>query len=250
MDSNSSKTNTHQSSKACEIETLPEDVQQFYLSGKSVLNLSHLAKNIIQTVSGSVEIIELGLERKQYDRLQQSWDVFEPNFIRLKKFILDLIKYTKHFPLQKTVCDFNQIVKKAIQSREYLFKNKAIRIQTKEDKTIQPMPLDADKIEEMVANLITHATDNLPEDAGIISITTCCLKDHQQIQLSVHDNGPALTNQAIRSLAEPQERTGNMCGTGFDIPLAKLYIELHNGYMDLESTPGKGNCVNIYLPIQ
>lgn len=249
MDSYSSKTN-HQSSKASEIEALPEDVQQLYLSGKSVLNLSHLAKNIIQTVSGSVEIIELGMERKQYDRVQRSWDLFEPNFIRLKKFMLDLMKYTKHHALQKTACDLNEIVTNAIQSCESLFKNKAVKIQVKLDKTIKPILLDSDKIEEMVANLITHAMDNLTDDGGTISIMTCCLNDPQQIQVSVQDNGPALTNETIRSLAEPQERTRNMCGTGFDIPLAKLYIEQHNGYMDLESTPGQGNCVNVYLPIQ
>ncbi|MHC4855968.1 MAG: sensor histidine kinase [Planctomycetota bacterium] len=249
MHSNSSKIDKYQSSKVCEIETLPEDMQQLYLSGKSVLNLSHLAKNIIQVVSGSAEIIELGLERKQYDCVQRSWDIFEPNFIRLKKFVLDLIKYTKHYPLQKTPCDFNQIVKTATQSRDYLFKNKAVKIQVTEDKAIKPMPLDADKIEEMVGNLITHAMDNLPEHAGAISITTQYLRDHQQIQLSVRDDGPALTNETIRSLGEPQERTRDMCGTGFDIPLAKLYIEQHNGYMDLESAPEKGNCVNVYLPI-
>jgi len=250
MDSKSSKTDTHQDNRASEIEILPEDMQQLYLSGKSVLNLSHLVKNIIQAVSGSVEIIELGLERKQYDRLQRSWDLFEPNFIRLKKFIIDLIKYTKHYPLQKTPCDLNQIVKTAIQSKESLFKNKTVKVRVTEDKTIKPMSLDADKIEEMVVNLITHAMDNLSEDAGTISITTTYLRDHQQIQLSVCDDGPALTNEAIRSLAEPQERTRNMYGTGFDIPLAKLYIEQHNGYMDLESIPEKGNCVNVYLPIQ
>jgi signal transduction histidine kinase len=247
MEPNSSKTDSR---KASEIEALPEDVHQLYLSGKSVLNLSHLVKNLIQVASGSMEIIELGLERKQYDRLQCSWDLFEPNFTRLEKFILDLIKYTKQYPLQKTQCDLNQIVKNAIQSKDSLFKNKAIKIRVAQDKAIQPMPLDADKIEEMVANLITHAMDNLPEGAGTISITTCCLRDHQQIQLSVCDDGPALTNEAIRSLAEPQERTRNMCGTGFDIPLAKLYIEQHNGYMDLESTPENGNSVNVYLPIQ
>ena len=102
----------------------------------------------------------------------------------------------------------------------------------------------------MVANLITHALDNLPEHAGTISLTTKYLKDHKQIQLSVCDDGPALTNETIRSLAEPQERTRDMCGTGFDIPLAKLFIEQHNGYMDLESTPPQGNCVHVYLPAQ
>ncbi|MDH4203016.1 MAG: HAMP domain-containing histidine kinase [Phycisphaerae bacterium] len=250
MHSNSSKIDKHQSSKVCEIEALPEDMQQLYLSGKSVLNLSHLAKNIIQVVSGSAEIIQLGLKRKQYDCVQRSWDIFEPNFIRLKKFVLDLIKYTKHYPLQKTICDFNKLVKNAISANSTLLKNRNVKIQLSEDRAIKPVSLDADKIEEMVANLITHALDNLPEHAGAISITTQYLRDHQQIQLSVRDDGLALTNEAIRSLGEPQEQTRDMCGTGFDIPLAKLYIEQHNGYMDLESAPEKGNCVNVYLPIQ
>lgn len=250
MDPNSAKTNNHQDKGQSDIETLPEDLYQLCLSGKSVSNLSHLVKNIIQVVSGSAEIIELGLGRKQYDHVQRSWALFEPNFIRLKKFILDLIKYTKHYPLQKTVCDINLLVKNAIRSSEYILKNRNVKIQVKEDKAVKPASLDADKIEEMAANLITHAMDNLPENAGTISITTCYLRDHHQIQLSVHDNGPTLTNETIRLLAEPQERTRTMCGTGFEIPLAKLYIEQHNGYMDLESIPQKGNWVNVYLPIQ
>ena len=249
MDSNS-KTPKHQKQSHCEIETLPEGLEHLCLSGKSVVNLSHLAKNIIQIVSGSAEIIELGLERKQYDHVQRSWALFEPNFIRLKKFVLDLIKYTKQYPLQKTECDLNELVKKAIQSCDSIANNKNAKICLKEDKTITSILLDANKTEEMVANLITHALDNLPEHAGTISLTTKYLKDHKQIQLSVCDDGPALTNETIRSLAEPQERTRDMCGTGFDIPLAKLFIEQHNGYMELESTPPKGNCVHVYLPAQ
>lgn len=250
MDLNSSKTDKHQENGPCDIESLPEHLQQLFLSGKSVSNLSHLVKNIIQMVSGSAEIIELGLKQKQYDRIERSWSIFEPNFIRLKKFILDLIKYTKHYPLQKTVCDFNRLVTNAIQSSDYILKNKDVEIQLKEDKAIKPMSLDVNKVEEMVANLITHALDNLPEHAGTISITTKYLADHNQIQLSVCDDGPALTNEVIRSLAEPQERTRDMCGTGFDIPLAKLNIEQHNGYMDLEGSGTQGNCVHVYLPIQ
>jgi signal transduction histidine kinase len=248
MDLNSPKSNNRQDNGLGDIETLPEDLHQLCLSGKSVSNLSHLVKNIIQIVSGSTEIIELGLERKQYDRVQQSWALFEPNFIRLKKFVLDLIKYTKHYPLQKTECDVNLLVKNAIRSSEYILKNRNVKIQIKEDKTVKPGSLDADKIEEMLVNLICHAIDNLPDEGGTISITIHNLKDHEQLQLSVCDNGPALTNEAIRSLAHPQERTRNMCGTGFDIPLAKLYIEQHGGYLEFESGT-KGNSVHVYLPV-
>ncbi|RKY14306.1 MAG: hypothetical protein DRP52_00400 [Planctomycetota bacterium] len=248
MAPNINKTQKQQASKEA-IGALPEPLQQLFLSGQSVQNLAHLAKNILQMTSGAVEIIELGLERKQFDRVERSWDIFETNFIRMKKFVLNLIKYTKHYPLQKTICDPNRCADDAIRSCEYALKS-GVKIKLQKDKTIPLMSLDADRVEEMVANLITHALDNLPEHCGTIFITTKCLKDHRQVQVSVGDDGPALTNETIQSLSKPLERMPNMIGTGFDIPLAKLHIEQHEGYMEFESNEPKGNCVHAYLPIQ
>jgi two-component system, sporulation sensor kinase E len=232
------------------IEALPESLQQLCLSGRSIQNLSHLIKNTLQITSGSVEIIDLGLQRKQLDRVERSWGIFELNFVRMKKFILDLIKYTKQHPLRKTASNLNQRVDGAIDACDYALKNNTVNIQLQKDETIPTISLDADRIEEMVANLITHALDNLPERSGTIFITTKYLTDHNQIQLSVGDDGPGLSDETIRSLAEPHERTQNMCGTGFDIPLAKIYVEQHEGYMEFESSEPKGNCVHAYLPIQ
>ncbi len=249
MDPSSHKTRQQQETEHA-IESLPESLRRMCLSGQSVGNLAHLVKNILQITAGSVEIIELGLERKQFDRVERSWDIFEVNFIRMKKFILDLIKYTKHYALRKTVCDLNQCVDEAIGSCEYALKNNTVKIKLQKDKAIPSTSLDADRVEEMIANLITHALDNLPEHCGTISITTKYLKDHRQVQVSVCDDGPALTNETIQSLSEPLERTRCMVGTGFDIPLARLCIEQHEGYMEFESSESKGNCVRAYLSIQ
>ena len=78
------------------IESLPKQVRQWCLAGKSVSETAHLVKNIIQMVSGSAEIIKVGIETKQLDRVRRSWAIFEPNLKRLNKFVLDLINYTIH----------------------------------------------------------------------------------------------------------------------------------------------------------
>lgn len=233
-----------------EIESLPDQVRQWCLTGKSVSETAHLAKNIIQMVSGSAEIIALGMEKKQFDRVQKSWALFEPNLKRLQKFVLDLIKYTRHYPIEKTECDFNSLVRHSLRRCERILKHHSVKLELAEDKTLLPVSVDADRIQDLVVNLLTHALDNLPDHAGTIRIQTRHLPDHRQVQLSVSDDGPAMTDAAIRSLGEPCERVQNMCGTGFDIPLAKLYIEQHHGYMEFESTPDKGNTVRVYLPIQ
>ena len=182
MDSSSHKTQEQQDFERA-VEALPESLQRLCLSGQSVQNLAHLVKNTLQITSGSVEIIELGLERKQFDRVERSWGLFETNFVRMKKFILDLIKYTKHYPLRKTESNLNQCADSAIDSCGYVLKGSAVKVQLRKDKTIPTTSLDADRIEEMVANLITHALDNLPEHAGTITITTKYLAEHHQIQL-------------------------------------------------------------------
>ena len=247
MDTHHQKTRQQQDIEHA-IDSLPESLRRSCLSGQSVKNLAHLVKNTIQITAGAVEIIDLGLQRKQFDRVERSWDIFETNFIRMKKFILDLIKYTKQYPLNKTECDLNQCVNEAIRSCKYALKNNTLKIKLQVDKTMPLVSLDADRIEELIANLITHALDNLPEHCGTISITTKHLKDHRQVQVSVGDDGPALTNEMIQSLSEPFERTRSMVGTGFDIPLAKLCIEQHDGYMEFDNTNPKGNHIHAYLP--
>jgi len=229
---------------------LPEELQSYCNSGKSVSELAHLVKNIIQMVSGSAEIMKLGLERKQYDRVLRSWNIFEPNFIRLQKFILDLIKYTKHYTIQKTNCDINQILIKGIRSCEYFLKNKAVKIELHEDKTIPPIELDVAKIEEIVINLVTHAFDNLKDHMGKITIETHYITENHQVRLLVRDDGPLLTDEIILQITEPFERTRNMVGTGFDLPLVKLYVEQHNGYMEISGDETQGNLVSIYLPTE
>lgn len=242
--------NPQAATKPSDWDLTDDQIQAFCASGQSVMELAHLVKNMIQMVSGSVEIIELGLERKQYDRVRRSWEIFGPNFGRLKKFVLDLIKYTKHYPLQKVECDFNGLVRKGIKSCEYILKNKHVRIQLHQDTTLPPAHLDESKVEDLVMNLVTHALDNLPEHVGTISIQTLYLSECKQIQLTVSDDGPALTDEAKKLLRVPYERTRNMCGTGFDIPLATLYAAQHDGYLEIDSEAEQGNHVTVYLPVE
>lgn len=250
MESTQTEIDVKQTTEQMLLDQVPENLQAFCQSGQSVAELAHLAKNIIQMVSGSVEIMELGLERKQYDRVRRSWSIFEPNFIRLKKFILDLIKFTKQYPLQKSDCNINQIVQKGIHSCEYLLKNKHVTIHFHQDKNAPLVSLDPDRLEEIVINLIIHAFDNLGDQVGTITFRTCYATDSGHIQLTVSDDGPILSKTMQQQLTEPFERTRNMYGTGFEIPLVIRYVQQHNGHFEIDGDEQAGNRVCVYLPAQ
>jgi two-component system sensor histidine kinase AtoS len=249
MEPKASNEQQHQDELERLIEGLPEEAQALCASGKSVVDLAHLVKNILQMVSGSSEIMQLALERKQYDRIAKSWTIFEPNFVRLKKFILDLIKFTKHYPIHEEPCDINEAVRKAVRSCEYVLKGHNVKVLLEPGNGIPSSLLDGERVEEIAANLITHALDNLPEHEGTITVRTEYLGESRELQITVCDDGPALEKSVILLLKQPFERTRNMCGTGFDIPLAALFAQQHGGYLEIDSTPPKGNVVRVFLPV-
>lgn len=232
------------------IETLPEELQSLCASGKAVLDMAHLIKNILQMVSGSAEIMQLSLERREYDRVMKSWKIFEPNLVRLKKFVLDLIKFTKQYPLHAVSCDINEIVAKTVGTCKGLFEENRIALQFRPGTGMPAGLLDIDQLGEMTVNLITHAADNLAEHGGIITVQTAFLDACKEVELLVKDDAPALSLDVIKLLRFPVERARNMHGTGFEIPLTGLYAQQHGGYMEIDSTPPKGNTVYVYLPLR
>jgi signal transduction histidine kinase len=231
------------------IETLPEELQSLCASGKAVLNMAHLAKNLLQMVSGSAEITQLSLERREYDRITKSWNIFEMNLSRLKKLVLDLIRFTKQYPLHAVSCDINEIIAKAAANCERLLKENRITLQFRPGTEIPTGCFDIDRLTEITINLITHAADNVADHGGNIVLRTAYLHAGKEFELSIEDDAPALSLDIIKLLRVPNERTRNMRGTGFEIPLAGLYAQQHGGYMDIDSTPPRGNAVHIYLPL-
>jgi hypothetical protein len=52
-------------------------------------------KEALQMVGGAAEIIDLSLRTGDILQARRTWDVMKPNLEKLKKFILDMLAYSK-----------------------------------------------------------------------------------------------------------------------------------------------------------
>ncbi len=52
-------------------------------------------KEALQMVFGAAEIMDLSLRTRDIQRARTTWDVMKPNLEKLKKFILDILAYSK-----------------------------------------------------------------------------------------------------------------------------------------------------------
>ena len=218
-------------------------------AGKTILNLSHSVKNLLQMVSGAAEVIDLGLKTKQMDRVQRSWEILNPNVNRLRKFMLDMLTYSKKRPLQVEICDFNKIITDAIDSLRAHMSSEIPKLNIGIDRAIPAVRLDGEMVLEMALNIILNAIEIVDEENGVVGVETHYLHDKKAIELVVVDNGKGMDEEMKEKLFIPFESGKAKMGTGLGMAIAKQIIDRHNGTIIVESEVGKGTTMRVHLPV-
>ncbi len=222
--------------------------QRLMTAGQASLKISHSVKNIIQLVSGAAEVIDFGLRTNEIHRVKRSWSILKPNLERVKKFMLDMLDFSRERHLELGPCEFNAVIQSAIESLNSQLKQKKTKLHIRIDQQIPVIELDGERIHEMAANLILNAIDIVDEETGVVSVETKYLKEQNAVQLSVTDNGPGISEEAKEKIFQPFESSKNKLGTGLGLAIAKQIIEQHNAEIQIESEIGKGSTFKVILP--
>lgn len=86
-----------------------------------------------------------------------------------------------------------------------------------------------------VANVHTVSEDGLP------------IKEGRYVRITVTDNGMGIPQDKLRLIFEPYYTTKPF-GTGLGLVIAQSVVLAHQGYISVESTPGKGTAMSVYIP--
>ena len=115
-----------------------------------------------------------------------------------------------------------------------------------------PYMLHADRtrLRQVLLNLLSNAVKyNRPD--GLVTVT-CSEVEQRQIRIVVQDEGKGLTPQQVAALFQPFNRLGQEMGqeegTGIGLVVTKRLVELMNGRIGVDSTPGAGSTFWIELP--
>ena len=107
-------------------------------------------------------------------------------------------------------------------------------------------------VTQAIENLLSNAIKYTPR-GGHVSVTLNV--EGGQAIIRVKDDGYGIPQDQLQAIFEPFVRVKsppmrNIPGTGLGLSLVKQFVESHNGYVDVQSTPGQGSTFTIYLPLQ
>ena len=120
---------------------------------------------------------------------------------------------------------------------------------------------DRGQLETVLVNLATNARDAMP-DGGTLTLAAATeevtaarvhpvgLKPGDYVRLAVTDTGTGMDRTTLERAMEPFFTTKPQDkGTGLGLPMAKGFAEQSGGGLAIESAPGEGTTVTIWLPV-
>lgn len=95
-----------------------------------------------------------------------------------------------------------------------------------------------------------HAVSNT--DFSIGSVTVAVTADDQFVRVEIADRGKGMNARDLEKLLEfvPGNTSKKHLGTGYGLPIAKRYVEVHGGKLIITSEEDKGTTVAVLLPLQ
>lgn len=142
------------------------------------------------------------------------------------------------------------IVKRAVN--ELLLPGDPRQIQLMLPKTDFQVAVDADKLRQVICNVLVNALKYSP-DGGDINLS---FKKRQrsdggkQVGIIIGDHGIGMTAEQQKRIYDRfwrAENTREIAGTGLGMALVKEIMDMHQGHIDIKSQPDIGTSVTLWL---
>jgi heavy metal sensor kinase len=200
--------------------------------------------------------IEVALNRRRdpaaYEKILRELSTQVERLIRLSNGLLFLSRSDQRQlsfePVELDLCEWIEIL---VEHLEPLAREKALEISTKipADLTVYG---DSDHLIRLFLNIFENALKYTPM-GGQITITA--LKAPEEIQIMIHNTGPGIAQEHLSHLFErfyrvEADRSSQTGGTGLGLAIAREIVRIHRGDIEVQSEPGQGMTVTVYLPAE
>ena len=107
---------------------------------------------------------------------------------------------------------------------------------------------DGRRLRQILFNLLSNAFKFTPR-GGQVTLAARIVEG--DVQISVSDNGPGLSPEVKANVFErfsAKSQPGNRAGAGLGLALVNRFLELHDGWVEIESGADGGTRVRCHIP--
>lgn len=244
------------------------------LKSEFISIVSHELRTPLTSINSALDIILKGTTGEINDAMEKFLNLAKRNVTRLSAIIYDLLDLSKieagkmEFRFERT--NINLPVELVKNTLESWAKEQNITINLDLDTSLPNVYIDTQRMEQIVTNLISNAIKFTKEN-GTIDVVTSMISaediknnkffnvipenlSKKYVQISVKDNGIGIARENWGKVFEQFKQIENSLsrkvgGSGLGLPIAKRLMDVHKGFIWLDSEINKGSTFYLAIPI-
>ena len=222
------------------------------IKDKFVSLVAHDLRSPLATIISSLEFLQKHREKLTNDQAAELMELSINNCQRAVTLIDELLDIGKMrtglVKLNKRFFDAHDTVARLIVANRFSADEKHIRLENKVPKHSRIFA-DYEMFFQVMQNLVSNAIKFSNAD-GEVSIS---FENADEVYIGIRDTGVGIEPDKIPKLTLFEENTSTPGtngerGTGLGLPMIKEILDMHDGGLDVESTPGEGSLFTARLP--
>ena len=213
--------------------------------GQLTATVSHELRNPLGTVKNAIYLLSrIDPADTGREQMEKALGLADRNVRRCDGIINELLDYSRQQDLSPVATDISALVAEVLDEQNIPDRIKL----TRNLKKGFIAPCDPERLRRAIINVLTNSIQALEEKSGRKGLLKVQVRQQKErSEIAVSDNGPGIDEAIREKIFEPMFSTKNF-GVGLGMPIVKNIMEEHGGDIEIESTPGQGTTVTLWLP--
>lgn len=219
-----------------------ENRQKLATLGEMTGGLAHQLRNMMGAMSGYLTLLKRRSEKKGFN--DESIEALINESREAQDLLERFLNFSKPLQLNRETYIINDLIRDVIEN---------IQVRNNYDKIIFKIPdqpkvtidLDGLLFKQALTNIVENSINSYAFASGEINISLKITEP--ELCLKIEDFGCGIKRDNLDKIFTPFY-SSRPSGCGLGLPLASKIIIMHSGRIFVESEPGKGTILSIYLP--
>ena len=217
--------------------------------------LSHDMRSPLNGIIGLTSMLREQLEEEKSEHVEIV-HVIEQSSSQLNQMIDEVMNYSilesGGVELKPTEVNLEKVVENILQLYRPATRIKHITLDHYTEGLENSIWIDGDKFEQILGNLLSNAIKYTPS-GGWVKMSL--IRQENQLELRVSDSGIGMSEDAAHDLINNKNAQTSSKGTsgekstGLGLTIIRQLIELFDGDINIQSSPGEGTTVEVEIPV-
>ena len=220
--------------------------------GEMSAGMAHEIRNPLAALAGAMQMLRRELPPEETNA--RLMDIAIRETTRLDSIITEFLLYARPPALNLKESDLNVLLAETLDLLEHEAQSRAnIEITVRPAKSAMTAQVDPDQIKQVFWNLASNAFEAM-SSGGRLTVSTgrrrvgAGAQSGDIIEIAFQDTGEGIKKEALDKIFLPFFTTKNE-GSGLGLASVHRIVDLHGGWIRVESQEGKGSRFVVCLPV-